>query len=515
MVNPRAAGERVPAVVVLVLALLAALSLSAPLALAQGEDGESPDQSGLSQLAELGCSAVGAANAAIGAACEVVGPVTDAASGAVSETAAGAVASAAGDAFGKIVQSAQEALAQAFEWSITFWLKLPTNLFGSTELAERVTSHLNSVLWYALTASLMVAAVRLTQARMQGDGSEELFMLHLRVVIANSSLAAFIAAAARAGDAFSDWILTESAGPDGPEAVKNLLAVDAFNELAGFFVLLVAIIGILGAAMQMIFVVMREVVLLFAVAGLPIAAAASGMAAGTSSWDRLLKWTIAFLLFKPIGALLYAIAFWAGNDAQDPMQVFLSLIALVMVAGVLPMLIKLVAPAATAVGAGMSGMAAAGMVGGMAVKAGAAAATGGASAAAGGAAGGAQVAAGAGGQMSGGLGQGFGQQGQMTPAHSGGAPAGPSGAEKAAMPSSGPSGAESGAGGTSSGGAGEPSMPSGGPRGASGGGAAGAGGAGDLGPAVTTAGTNDQSPLSRLDDLSQMNPTMGAAEVPR
>lgn len=513
--------RRLAAGVLLIAVLFAAALVSyTPVAAAQADDTTAAEETDGGDAMDLVCTGMGLFGVGDENLCDAVGaPLVEAATDAVSDTAVGAVTGAAGDAFGKIVESAREALSQAFVWAITFWTKLPTNMFGSVELAERVNSHLDNVMWYALTASLMVAAIRLTQARMQGDGSEELFMLHLRVVIANSMLAGFIAAAAEAGDAFSDWILAESAGPNGPEAVNRLLAVDSFGEVAGFFVLLVAIIGILGAALQMVFVVMREVILLFAVAGLPIAAAASGMAAGTSSWDRLLKWTIAFLLFKPVGALLYALAFWAGNDSQDPMQVFLSLIALAMVAAVLPMLIKLVAPAAAAVGAGVSGMAAAGAISGMAVKAGIGAATGGAGAAAGGAAGGAagagQVAGGAGGQMSGGFGQGFGQQGQMAPAHSGGSPAaGPSGAETASMPSSGPGG-----GGAGAGGAADPAGPSGGPSGTAGGGGtdgdSGGKSGGDLGPAVTSAGTNDQSPLSRLDDLSQMNPTMGGAEVPR
>ncbi len=499
--------------VLLIAVLLAAALVSyAPVAAAQADDTTTVEETDGGEM-DLVCAGMGLFGIGDENLCNAVGaPLIESAADAVSDTAVGAVTGAAGDAFGKIVESAREALSQAFVWAITFWTKLPTNMFGSVELAERVNSHLDNVMWYALTASLMVAAIRLTQARMQGDGSEELFMLHLRVVVANSMLAGFIAAAAEAGDAFSDWILAESAGPNGPEAVTKLLAVDSFGEVAGFFVLLVAIVGILGAALQMVFVVMREVILLFAVAGLPIAAAASGMAAGTSSWDRLLKWTIAFLLFKPVGSLLYALAFWAGNDSQDPMQVFLSLIALAMVAAVLPMLIKLVAPAAAAVGAGVSGMAAAGAISGMAVKAGVGAATGGAGAAAGGAAGAGQVAGGAGGQMSGGFGQGFGQQGQMAPAHSGGSPAaGPSGAETASLPSSGPGGGGAGGGGA------DPAGPSGGPSGTAAGGTDGSGGKsdGDLGPAVTSAGTNEQSPLSRLDDLSQMNPTMGGAEVPR
>ena len=497
--------RRLAAWVLLIAVLLAAAMVSySPVAAAQTDDTTAAEETDGGDTMDLVCAGMGLFGVGDESLCDAVGaPLIESAADAVSDTAVGAVTGAAGDAFGKIVESAREALSQAFVWAITFWTKLPTNMFGSVELADRVNSHLDNVMWYALTASLMVAAIRLTQARMQGDGSEELFMLHLRVVVANSMLAGFIAAAAEAGDAFSDWILAESAGPNGPEAVKKLLAVDSFGEVAGFFVLLVAIIGILGAALQMVFVVMREVILLFAVAGLPIAAAASGMAAGTSSWDRLLKWTIAFLLFKPVGALLYALAFWAGNDSQDPMQVFLSLIALAMVAAVLPMLIKLVAPAAAAAGA----------ISGMAVKAGVGAATGGAGAAAGGAAGAGQVAGGAGGQMSGGFGQGFGQQGQMAPAHSGGSPAaGPSGAETASMPSTGPGGGGAG------GGAADPAGPSGGPSGTAGGGTDGGSGGksgGDLGPAVTSAGTNDQSPLSRLDDLSQMNPTMGGAEVPR
>lgn len=496
------------ALTALALSILTVLMLLlAPFAAAQDTDDAAQDSAGISDMVEAGCRLANIANPALGMSCGASGNLTDIAVDAAEDTVIGAATSAADGAFGKIVDSSREALSQAFAWAITFWTELPTNVFGSTDLGAQVSSHLDNIMWYALTASLMVSAIRLTQARMQGDGSEELFMVHLRVVIANSALAAFIAAGAEAGDAFSDWILSESAGADGKGAIEKLLAVDSFSEVAGFFVLLVAIIGILGAAMQMIFVVMREVVLLFAVAALPIAAAASGMAAGTSSWDRLLKWTIAFLLFKPVGALLYAIAFWAGNDAEDPMQVFLSLIALVMVAALLPMLIKLVAPAASAVGAGVSGMAVAGMIGGMAAKAGTAAATGGASAAGGAAAGAAGGAAGgASGAMAGGFGQGFGQQGSMTPTHSGGAPAGPSGADTASMPSAGASGAS------------DTPSPSAGPQGtgtAAGGTDGGGGGGEETGPAVTAGGSADQSPLSRLDDLSQNSPAMGAAEVAR
>ena len=383
-----------------------------------------------------------------------------------------AVDGVAEGAFGKIVESALSGMSTAFVWAITFWTKIPTDAFNSATLAEKITTHISDLMWFALVASIAVSAVRLASERSQGHGGEELFQMHLRVVVTNSALAAFVATAARAGDEFSKWVIAESAGPDGPAAVKELIAAGALSKEAGMLVLLIGIFGILGGLFQVVFVIIREVMLLFATATLPIAAAASGMQAGTSSYDRLMKWTLAFLLYKPVGSLLYAIAFWAGNDAEDSMQVFLSIIALVLVALVLPALLKLVAPAAAAVGSGMSALAAGGMVAGAAVQAGAAAATAGGSAAASGA-GTAAGGVGAGAVNSGG----FGQQAQHAPAAPGQGPS-PGGGDNTKLPSSGPGGAGQG---NSGGGAGNPSS---GPGGAGGSG----GGQGDSGGAAAPSG---------------------------
>lgn len=500
---------------------------------ADGEDGAEPpaedggDEPGLVEkgvdiASDVGCKAAGGLVPGADMACQGASELSeqalgvDAGTGTESAVSGGNLAGAAVDgvaegAFGKIVESALSGMSTAFVWAITFWTKIPTDAFNSASLAEKITTHISDLMWFALVASIAVSAVRLASERSQGHGGEELFQMHLRVVVTNSALAAFVATAARAGDEFSKWVIAESAGPDGPAAVKELIAAGALSKEAGMLVLLIGIFGILGGLFQVVFVIIREVMLLFATATLPIAAAASGMQAGTSSYDRLMKWTIAFLLYKPVGSLLYGIAFWAGNDAEDAMQVFLSIIALVLVALVLPALLKLVAPAAAAVGSGMSALAAGGMVAGAAVQVGAAAAT------AGGSAAGAGAGTAAGGVGGGAVNAGgFGAQAQHAPAAPGQGPS-PGGGENAKLPSSGPQGAGNGGGSTvdragspSSGpqGAGQGGStveqvgsPSGGPSGSDGSGGSGAGrqisgGGGELVPAVqgdTAEAVNDRA----------------------
>lgn len=506
-----------------------------------GGDEPGAAEKGVDIASDAGCKAVGGLVPGADMACQAGSELTeqalgvDAGTGTESAVSGGNLAESAVDgvaegAFGKIVESALSGMSTAFVWAITFWTKIPTDAFNSATLAEKITTHISDLMWFALVASIAVSAVRLASERSQGHGGEELFQMHLRVVVTNSALAAFVATAARAGDEFSKWVIAESAGPDGPAAVKELCAAGALSEEAGMLVLLIGIFGILGGLFQVVFVIIREVMLLFATATLPIAAAASGMQAGTSSYDRLIKWTIAFLLYKPVGSLLYGIAFWAGNDAEDSMQVFLSIIALVLVALVLPALLKLVAPAAAAVGSGMSALAAGGMVAGAAVQAGAAAATAGGSAAASGASGAGTAAGGVGaGAVNSG---GFGQQAQHAPAAPGQGPSS-GGGDNTKLPSSGPGGAGQG---NSSGGAGNPSSgpggagggqgesgggaaaPSGGPGGSDGSGGSGSGsgrpmsggGQGDLVPAVQ--GDRTDAVVDRAASLDAVAEAPGAIE---
>lgn len=449
---------------------------------------------------DLGCEAVGTFITGTEPLCDTVTGAAESATGI--DDNEGIVEEstdrAAEGAFGKIVESAQDSMVKAFVLAITFWVKLPTDAFNSQELIGKITSHTKELMWFALTASIIASAVRLVRERMSGNGSEEIFELHVRVVIANSMLAAFFATGAEAGDRLSDWLLRESAGEDGPAAVETLINAGALNKEAGILVLIIALFGILGAFAQLMFMVVRSVLLLFSSSALPIAAAASGMQAGSTAYARLLQWSIAFLLYKPIGAFMYAVAFWAGNDAEDTNQVILSIIALVLVAVLLPALIKLCGGPAAAMSGAMSGLAVAGAIGGIAGGGG------GSPGPSGG--GGSPSSGGGGGGTAGGTGgspspSGFSQQGNAAPTHTGGSPQGQSGGDQAQIPAGAlgtAAGSGGGRGGQSGGGdAGGAAAASGGPSGTAGAGAAGKAGGGaaggGVGAAVSVAGQTVQA----------------------
>ena len=152
--------------------------------------------------------------------------------------------------------------------------------------------------------------------------------------------------------------------------------------------LLVGVIGVLGALAQAVLLVVRQAMLIVVVAVLPVAAAAGGTEVGQQSYHKLTAWIIAFLLFKPVAALAYGIAFLSAaqpgsnpvvGDTEQFQTALVGMILLICTAAVLPALMRVITPAVGAVGSGGSGLGAAGGV----LMAGAAVATGGKALAAG------------------------------------------------------------------------------------------------------------------------------------
>ena len=294
--------------------------------------------------------------------------------------------------------------------------------------------------------------------RSVGDDAEEGFKLLIRAALATSAIPLMLTVGGRISDSISNWLVSEAVGASADGGViKNFLKLNLLSGsgLGTTAIGVVALVGFLGALLQLILLVVREAMLLLVVAGLPIAASFSGTGPGSQSYQRMVTWAVAFLLFKPVGALTYYIAFRAGSDQTNAQQVVLGMVLMLLCAFVLPSLMRLIAPAVSSMGSGGSGAAAAGAALGAAVAVGqvaAAGATGGASAA-------------------GGAGSAGGGAGMSSIASRGGG--GPSGTSASASGSPPPPTPPSGGGGGSPGA--QPAL-SGGDGGSSGGGKSGGGG---------------------------------------
>ncbi|MEU7219740.1 hypothetical protein [Nocardia iowensis] len=289
-----------------------------------------------------------------------------------------AVTGAASLVFEDMVTALGNGLAGGLRLLMTWWTAIPSPQLTSSDGTPGAalvgirdyTSGLQVVL---LTAGILFAAARLAMAKRGGTAGEaqESFLMLARAVFASMTVAAVITAGTRAGDRFAAWVISDASRGDLNSAVGNLIEFDLKqgSSLGSGLLLVLFLLGIISTLVQVVMLVIRQALLILVVAVLPIAAAASGTGPGSQSYKKLLSWSLAFMLWKPVGALVYALAFTvAGRDPQDPQLVLLGLILLVMTVVVLPALMRLVAPAvATLGGGGGAGAAIAGGLAGVAM----------------------------------------------------------------------------------------------------------------------------------------------------
>ncbi|WP_157171121.1 hypothetical protein [Nocardia araoensis] len=280
-------------------------------------------------------------------ACEQVGQAASKAAGSVLDD----LTSQLGESFGALLR-----------FVMTWWTALPSPQLadergGLGPALSGIREYTSGLQVLLLTCGIIFAAARLALAKRGGVAGEaqETFLMLARAVFASMAFAAIITTGTRAGDAFAEWVLFDASRGDAYEIVAEVAEFEFETKSGlGFGTYLVLfLIGIISMLIQLVMLVLRQALLIVVVAVLPIVAAASGTGPGSQTYKRLLSWSLAFVLWKPVGALVYAIAFTvAGRDQQDPQLVLLGLILLVMTVIVLPALIRLVAPAVATLGGG-------------------------------------------------------------------------------------------------------------------------------------------------------------------
>jgi len=280
-----------------------------------------------------------------------------------------AATSMAGSGFKEIVDSLLDGFARLLEWSMAWWVKLPSPDLTAMSALATVRQYTTGLQVLLMTGAVMITAGRLALAKRGALAGEvqESFMAFARAVFASWMFAAVITMATRAGDEFSDWLITDTTHGDPSSALSHLAQFSALTAntglgMTGMFIL--GLIGFIGALLQLALLVVRQALLIVVVAVIPIAASAAGTGPGSQAYKRLISWAVAFALFKPIGAIVYMVAFEAaGSGSSDTQQQLLGLILLALVALVLPALMRMVAPAVSTMGSGGGGVAAAAMLG--------------------------------------------------------------------------------------------------------------------------------------------------------
>ncbi len=278
----------------------------------------------------------------------------------------GAVGSAANGVFDAAVGKIADGFAKAIQLVVTFWtgVDVPGQDTSGGPVAE-IRANTAWLSAFIAVLSILICAGRMAMTRSSRPAAEAFKGLLILVVVSGAGVAA-VNALVVFGDGYSKWVLDRSTDGQLGQRLAVLASVGNTAGLGSGLILIVALLGILASIAQMGLMLVRVGVITIFAGLLPLAAAGTSTQTGMDYFKRMTSWLLAFVLYKPAAATVYASAFLMNGDGKDATSVLAGLFMLVLSIVALPAMLRLITPmvgAAVAAGAGAGGgMAAAGMV---------------------------------------------------------------------------------------------------------------------------------------------------------
>lgn len=295
----------------------------------------------------------------------------------------GVVSSVAGDAVQQLAKDVLQAVAWGVGQAATFWMKIPTPTVGdsstgqATGAAAWVQQHLSYLTGAAAVMSILIGAARIAYDHgQQRHHAERLAHFLFTYVFATAAMAGFAELLIVSMDQLGQGIVSDAIGNSSfADRLAHMLGVattaTGSNPTTGlggllaiaFAAVILGIIALLLSLVQILMMFARDGMLVLLVATIPLAAASSNTEAGMHWFKKAWGWLIAFALYKPAAAIVYAVAFTLSGQGGAS-NLFSGLIMLLLAVLALPALIKFVVPATSALAGG--GGAGASILGGLA-----------------------------------------------------------------------------------------------------------------------------------------------------
>lgn len=303
------------------------------------------------------------------------------------------VSDTAGDAVGRFVEGLHDGVTVLLRLIGTWWLEFGGPEFG-TGAVTGLQENLRYFVWVFGVLGFLYALGKLAITQDVRSGAMSIGAQVFRMIVAGSLYIIAVPLLVDAGDATATWLLDRAMDVEveGDFAALAGSSAAIMPNVGTAFLML--ILMLIGAIVNFVFMIFRDVMFLILVSFIVVLAAASGTEAGNEAWRRANGWLLALLLFKPVAGGIYALGFRllreqdtdvaTGGDAfmNGLVSSLTGLLVLLLAALALPALIKFVAPVAAAGAGAFSGGAAIGAVAGVAAGAAVIAGTGGAGAAA-------------------------------------------------------------------------------------------------------------------------------------
>jgi type IV secretion system protein TrbL len=287
----------------------------------------------------------------------------------------------ANSAFGGMVENLYDGAVELAKIIGTWWMEVPPPNLDSAGL-NLLQQDLSWFVWVFAVIGFFLGLIRLVMTEDVRSSAVHLAKPIVNLVLATGVYMAAVPILLTAGDETAQWLLDRSTeGNSSMELLIPSTGAMASNYGVAFVLYLLML---LGAGVNFLFMVFRDLSLMVLMAFIAVLAAASGTESGNQAWRKANGWLIALLLFKPVAAGIYALGFRMMIDDTDlsktsdlgagMLSALTGLLILVLAAFALPGLIKFIVPAAAVGSSGFSGGAAlsgaAGVAAGAAVLAG-------------------------------------------------------------------------------------------------------------------------------------------------
>ncbi len=272
------------------------------------------------------------------------------------DAAGGAVSGAANAAAQAFVDGFADGFARLVKTMTTFWVDVPTPQIGGA--GGPVAQVQGLIYWtqgFLLVLSLLYVAGKMAITRSGKVAGEAARGLGTMVVVVGAGVTA-IDVLSVAGDAWSRWIINQSVGGSMTTRLGALAGGSAQMTQLGIGIeFIVALLGIISCIVQIFFLLARVGILTLLAGTLPLSAAGLATPAGRAWFQRTLAWIVAFLLYKPAAALVYASAFALAGHGNDVISVLSGLMLIVLAVFALPALMRLATPMVAAASGGGGG----------------------------------------------------------------------------------------------------------------------------------------------------------------
>jgi hypothetical protein len=276
---------------------------------------------------------------------------------------AGNIASGAvNDAITNLAKSIMEGMSQMVTTLSTFWVSMPTANLASQDgvTASPVVGFVNSELGY-WTLALAVLSVILGGTRMiweqRGAPLKDLLRSLLTLTLVTGLGLAVISILVIAADAFSASIIDRATDGKGFAHAMAILVMTNQTGVGVFILIILGLVGLLASLVQIVLMIVRGGMLVILAGILPTTAAFTNTEMGRQWFQKAIGWTIAFILYKPAAAIVYAVAFkLMGSSSGNVLLGSITGFALMIVALLaLPALMRFVTPMVGAVASGSGG----------------------------------------------------------------------------------------------------------------------------------------------------------------